>query len=120
MATRYNQGKPDLSYLFDFAHSLECLVRVCEQGAIKYERGNWKQGGKPDSEYLGSALRHLMAFANNSEVYDQDIGTVHVANAVWNLLALIELNYNVPSLDIDFDQEAFKAKYADKSSFVAN
>lgn len=117
VAARYNQGKPDLSYLLDWPKALRALVRVSEQGAIKYERNNWKKGGKPDTEYLASALRHMLDF-HDGAYYDSDIGTAHIANAVWNLLSLIELNHRkAPDLDPEFDQEAFEAKYADKSAF---
>lgn len=110
-ALRYNTGKPEYSYLLDLPHALEALIRVYEQGAIKYARGNWKKGGKPDGEYLDSALRHMFSHANEGH-YDTDIGTVHIANAVWNLLALIELNMkDVPALDPEFDQDAFLEKY---------
>lgn len=110
-ALRDTAGKPDLSYLLDIPQALEALARVFEQGAIKYERGNWKLGGKPDEEYLAAALRHITRFRNEG-YYDPDIGSVHLANALWNLAALIELNYSgMPTLDPTFDQEAFQKKY---------
>jgi hypothetical protein len=110
-AARDNAGKPELSYLLDLPRSLTALVKVFEQGARKYSRGNWLKGGKPDQEYLDSALRHLLALQTN--VYDADTGCMHAAHVVWNLLALIELNYPGwwPPLDPDFDQAAFEAKY---------
>lgn len=110
-AKRYNSGKAPLSFVLDFPHGLKALARVSEQGAIKYERDNWKKGGKPDAEYFDSACRHILD-AWNGEWYDPDIGTQHVANAVWNLLALIELNHpEEADLNTNFDQEAFIARY---------
>jgi hypothetical protein len=111
VALRDNAGKPELSYILDLRHALEALAAVFSQGAIKYERGNWKKGGKPDEEYLDSALRHI--FKARTEDYDEETGCLHAAHAVWNLMALIELNYTrLRALDPDFDQAAFLARYA--------
>jgi len=114
-ALRYNEGKPELSYILDFNRALAAVAAVSQQGAIKYERGNWKKGGKPDTEYLDAALRHLVEH-QNSGPYDPDIGTLHIANAVWNLLALLELNMmdQYEAIDPEFDQDAFKARYSIK------
>ncbi len=108
-ALRYNQGKPDLSYTLDLPAALGALARVFEQGAIKYEDGNWKLGGKPDREYLASALRHL-AKHKGGELYDPETGCLHAAHALWNIAVLLELNVtaDVPALDPDFDQAAFE------------
>lgn len=116
VAARYNQGKPDMSYLLGVRKGLEALVRVFEQGAVKYARGNWQKGGKPDTEYIGSAARHILLM--EEEFYDSDIGTIHAANVIWNMLVYIQLNHaDAPGVDPAFDQEAFEARYADKSAF---
>jgi len=103
-ALRYNQGKPKLSY---FARSFRwmnaAVARVKEFGANKYNEGNWRQGNKPDAEYLDSLFRHLDYFFAG-EFYDQDSGCAHLAHAVWNLSALAELNYNDRPI---IDQEVF-------------
>lgn len=108
-ALRYNAGKPELSYLLSLPKAVEALAKVFSQGAAKYTRGNWLLGGKPDEEYLDSCLRHL--FASEHEDFDPDTGCLHVAHAVWNLCALIELNQPGPVFDPTFDQEAFESKY---------
>lgn len=109
-ALRYNAGKPELSYLLSIPKAVHALAEVFSQGAIKYERDNWQQGGKPDEEYLDSCLRHL--YASQLEDHDADTGCLHLAHAIWNLAALIELNtVAVPTFDPDFDQAAFVAKY---------
>lgn len=111
VALRDNAGKPELSYLLDLPRALEALVLVFEQGAIKYERGNWKKGGKPDTEYVNSALRHLFALAQSD--FDSDTGCMHAAHVMWNMAALIELNRTYrPIFDDDFNQAAFLEKYA--------
>lgn len=99
-ADRFNTGKPELSYMLDFPTAVRNLARVCSQGAKKYSRDNWKKGGKPDTEYLDSALRHIFAF-KAGELFDADCGTQHLAHAVWNLLALQELNHaNLPDMTV--------------------
>lgn len=90
-AARMNGGKPQMDFLLDFPIFAEALCRVMELGAEKYDRDNWKLGGKPDSEYLGAAIRHLMAH-KSGELYADDSGCLHLAHAAWNLMALIELN----------------------------
>lgn len=111
MAMRYNEGKPQMSYLFHYPHAMEALVKVLEQGAIKYEAMNWKKGNKPDGEYLDAAGRHIFKHVNEG-VHDEDIGVIHLAQAVWNLMTLIELNMqDVPTLNPDFDQDEFIKRY---------
>lgn len=111
-ALRHNQGKADLSQLLDFTVALEMLAKVMEQGAIKYTPRNWLKGNKPDSEYLSSAMRHILA-AHEGELYDDDTGCTHLAHAAWNMLACLRLNYwGEPDLDPNFDQEAFVARWS--------
>lgn len=111
-ALRFNFGKTPLSMILDFEHALHDLCEVMAQGAVKYTPKNWQLGGKPDEEYLSSAMRHMEAHASG-EMYDPDIGTKHLANAAWNLLACLRNNYaRLPRRDPAFDQEAFEEKYA--------
>lgn len=91
-ALRFNEGKPMVGYVLEFPAALKALARVMEFGACKYDDGNWKKGGKPDSEYINSALRHLLAWKEGKE-YDEDSACSHLGHAVWNLMALIELNH---------------------------
>ncbi len=107
VAARFNTGKPMLSYFRrSFSWALEAVARVKEFGANKYDDDNWRHGGKPDAEYLDSLDRHLDAFLNG-EVYDKDSGCHHIGHAIWNLCALMELNYkNKPVINKDlFDQQ---------------
>lgn len=111
-AARHNDGKPQLGYIFHYPHALEALAKVMEQGAIKYEDMNWKKGNKPDGEYLDACARHIFKHINEG-IHDEDIGVIHLAQAVWNLMTLIELNMqDVPTLDPEFDQEAFVERYS--------
>ena len=90
-AKRDNKGKPELGYMFDFPKAMTALAAVCTYGAEKYDRDNWKKGGKPDAEYLDAACRHLMAH-RNSDPIDPESGCLHLAHALWNIAAWIELN----------------------------
>jgi hypothetical protein len=86
-----NTGKAQLDFILDFPIAMEAFCRVKELGMAKYDRDNWKLGGKPDAEYLAACLRHMMAHASG-ELYASDSGCLHLAHAMWNLAALIELN----------------------------
>lgn len=97
---RFNEGKPMLSYFMrSFPKAAECVARVKELGAVKYDDGNWTKGNKPDVEYIDSMTRHL-AYFFSGEFYDQDSGCAHIGHAIWNLAALFELNYqDAPVID---------------------
>lgn len=54
-----------------------------ENGAKKYGDRNWEKG-QPLNEYLSSAMRHLLRFANGENQED------HLSACIWNCLAFIE------------------------------
>lgn len=91
-ARRDNTGKPMLSFILQFGTTIAGFARVKEIGAIKYDRDNWKKGGKEDHEYTDAAVRHLTAFMEG-EVFAQDTGATHLAHCLWNIAALQDLNY---------------------------
>ncbi len=99
-ALRFNSDKPMMSYFMrSFPKMAEAVARVKEMGAIKYNDGNWRLGNKPDEEYWNSMFRHLDHIFSG-EFYDSDTGCLHIAHAVWNLCALLELNYpDLPARD---------------------
>jgi len=92
IASRDNTGKAEWDYIFDFPTAMEALCRVMEVGSVKYERDDWKQGGRPDHEYISAMGRHISAF-KQGDMFDPDTGCLHLAHALWNIIALIELNY---------------------------
>lgn len=114
-ALRDNKGKDELSYLLDLPKANAALAHVFRQGAKKYSRGNWQLGGKPDTEYLDAALRHITKHVNEG-VFDHETGALHLAHAIWNLAALIELNvapvYDVFLTENKLDQDAEKKQRA--------
>ena len=96
-ALRSNEGKPRLSFVLDFPNAIAEVANVCETGAEKYARHNWKQG-MPFTEIQDSLLRHLLAF-NAGEDTDAESGCLHMAHVMWNAMALIEGYENHPEFD---------------------
>lgn len=99
-AARNNEGKPTLGQLLHFYPALVQLAAHCDAGRVKYPdlddgRPNWTLGGKPDSEYIDAALRHLAAHVRGEEL-DHETGTRHLVAALWNLAAIVTLNHPDP------------------------
>ena len=81
-------GKPDLTYLP--YSSLADVALVCDFGAEKYSRDNWRNGRA--ESYVAAALRHLCAWGDPEyRNEDQDTGLSHLAHAAANVLFAIEL-----------------------------
>ena len=105
-AVRYNQNKPQLSYILDAPHAMEGMVRVLEFGAEKYSRGNWKTGF-PLSTVIDSMMRHLMKYQNGEDLdlnkdgkADKDhSGLPHVDHIMCNAMFLSELARTKPEYD---------------------
>lgn len=114
-ARRYNQGK--IRYELIPQNALKELAKVYTYGAHKYSlykdsndniikgsdipieniheyvliddgANNWKKG-LPWMSMLGSIERHIQAFKNGEDV-DKDLNTLHLANAAWGLMGLLE------------------------------
>ncbi len=105
-AIRHNEGKPQLSFIFEFPNALTAVSKVSEMGAAKYERHNWKKGFQLSS-LLDSALRHLLAFQNGYD-NDNESGLPHLAHAAWNVLAMMENQVSHPALDNRYKAQAQK------------
>lgn len=73
------KGDPSLLQLI----SLGMVSKICEAGAIKYGKDNWRKG-QPLSRYLSSAKRHLDKFTMNW------LDEPHLEMAIWNLMCLQE------------------------------
>lgn len=64
---------------------------VMERGAKKYEQRNWEKG-IPISRCLDSALRHIFQYMDGQK--DED----HIAQAFWNIGAVMHFEENRPDL----------------------
>lgn len=87
-ALRYNEVKPQLSYLFEAPLAMEGLVERFKLGTEKYSRSNWKNGFD-DLTLIDSLLRHLSKF-QNGEGEDLKDGGHHVDAILWNAVVLAE------------------------------
>lgn len=96
-AMRDNKKKPQLSFLLDFPNATKEFAKICEFGADKYKRHNWKQGF-PITEIEDSLLRHLQDF-HNCEDDDVESKCKHAGHIMWNAAALIECLERHPELD---------------------
>lgn len=141
-AKRYNKGK--LRYELAPPYALSKIIDTYTKGAHKYtvykksdgslvlgkdisqeeaagyeivEDGsnNWRLGQKW-SDSLGSIKRHIAAFELGEDI-DPDLNTLHLANAAWGMLQLIEYYkiypqgddrqhryLNMPKIGLDIDE----------------
>lgn len=97
LAKRYNEGKRQLSYLTDFPNAMQGFAALCEFGASKYGRDNWKRG-RGFKDTLDSLLRHTFAFASGEDI-DPESGLPHTIHIIWNAAALEEWRTSHPELD---------------------
>ena len=95
-AMRFNADKPQLHYALVFKRANEAVAHTLQYGAGKYEYLNFARGGKPDQEFYDAAMRHMTAAAqvlvdgDESHLYDDESGCMHIAHAIFNLQMLIE------------------------------
>jgi len=94
--TQIGKGRFDLISPF----ALLRLARVYEKGAVKYTDRNWEKG-IPISRFVDSAFRHLVQYMMGLE--DED----HLAQAIWNLVAIAHLEELRPDLQ---DMPGYLAK----------
>lgn len=79
--------------LGDFSRALEKVVEVGTLGATKYTKSGWITVPDGHARYLDAFGRHMLKFGSG-EKYDNGpngIGTKHIAQMIWNLLAVLEL-----------------------------
>ena len=94
---RFNEGKPELSYLLQFPNALKGVSQVAAFGAHKYSRYNWKKG-MGHMGLVDSLLRHLTSYSEGEDI-DPESGQKHVDHVAWNALALAEMVVHSPDLD---------------------
>ena len=85
---RSGKGRYDLITPF----GLKRLADVYERGAQKYDDRNWEKGA-PYCRFIDSAMRHIQQWLMGEA--DED----HLAQAAWNLFAIMHLEETHPELD---------------------
>jgi hypothetical protein len=73
-----------------FANALNEVANVTTKGAEKYTPNGWKEVPNGVERYMDAVGRHLLALGSG-EVFDKDTGCRHKAQAIWGLLASLEL-----------------------------
>lgn len=76
-----------------FSRALEEVSKVGTAGAKKYTDNGWKTVPSAEQRYMDAFMRHMLKLGKG-EKYDNDpscTNTHHIANMVWNLLAVLEL-----------------------------
>ena len=94
---RYNEGKPELSYVLTYPRALESLAAVNMYGASKYTRGNYLRGANW-TEYVDSLMRHLTAFYAGEDV-DPESQHPHVGHIMYNAAILAQMYHTRKDLD---------------------
>lgn len=83
---KYDGGK--LRYDLVPALALEEVVKVITKGAEKYDPENWKRVPEGRRRYYAAAMRHMEAWRKGER--QDEIGTHHIANAISNLMFILE------------------------------
>lgn len=84
---KYDGGK--LRYDLIPVLALEETAKVVTKGAEKYDDENWKLVPEGRRRYLSAAMRHIQQW-RKGEIYDDEMGTHHIANAISNLMFILE------------------------------
>lgn len=66
----------------------EEVVKVVTLGAEKYDPENWKRVPEGRRRYYAAAMRHMEAWRKGEK--RDEIGTHHIANAISNLMFILE------------------------------
>ena len=95
--------------------ALEETAKVVTKGAEKYDDENWKLVPEGRRRYLAAAMRHIQQW-RKGEIYDEEMGTHHIANAISNLMFILEKElqgWEDISEEKDISQEELK-EFVDK------
>ena len=83
---KFDGGK--LRYDLLPVHAIEEVTRVITLGAEKYDPENWKRVPEGRRRYYAAAMRHMEAWRKGEK--QDEIGTHHIANAISNLIFILE------------------------------
>ncbi|MEY4685122.1 MAG: hypothetical protein RLZ25_1581 [Pseudomonadota bacterium] len=83
---KLDSGKMRADLLVDFSSALKAAASIATFGANKYTEGGWITVPDGVKRYRAAFWRHLLEEGN-----DPESGMPHEWHALWNLMALIEL-----------------------------
>ena len=72
---------------------IEDVVKVYTEGANKYGVNTWQNLENGYNRYKAALFRHLLEYEKGSE-YDEETGCRHLAQVVWNAIALLHISKN--------------------------
>ena len=72
-----------------FPRALNLVGMVSTYGAMKYSDEGWRKVPDGAKRYFDAAIRHLTPPDGNFT--DNETGLPHLAHAIWNLMAVLEL-----------------------------
>lgn len=72
---------------------IEDVVKVYTEGANKYGVNTWQNLENGYNRYKAALFRHLLEYEKGNE-YDEETGCRHLAQVVWNAIALLHISKN--------------------------
>lgn len=85
---KLDKGKVQAALLTQFNLALLEVAKVATYGAHKYSKGGWKHVEDGVARYDDAKWRHGLA----TEAYDPSTKLIHLAQEVWNGLAVLQLS----------------------------
>ena len=84
------------SLRFDLVNmqDIQAVVDIFTMGAKKYAPNNWKLVNP--SRYYGAFMRHFLKI-RTKELYDSELGCLHIHQALWNIIVLMWIEDNKKS-----------------------
>lgn len=70
---------------------IEDIVKVYTEGAKKYGPNSWQNLENGYERYKAAMFRHLLEYEKGNE-YDEETGCRHLAQAAWNLIAMLHIS----------------------------
>lgn len=93
---------------------LEDIARVYTEGAKKYGDNNWQNLENGMERYYAASQRHLLAYMTGTKI-DPETGCYHLAQSIWNLLAMLWLDKHGKGLDLSKKKTE---KFIEKASLI--
>ena len=72
---------------------IEDVVKVYTEGANKYGVNTWQNLENGYNRYKAALFRHLLEYEKGNE-YDEETGCRHLAQVVWNVIAMLHISKN--------------------------